>query len=437
MGIRLAEQVLHLVDLVGGVHGHQHRAQLDGRPEGDVPLGHVGGPDRHVSAGLDTHGNERAGKGVHVVAELGVSAGVVQGGVLEGVLVGEFLHHAVQHLGEGQVNELILFPYVLTRVGAVEVEGTALLGWVVELLHEAGELGENDLHVVQLLAPDGIPDQRNVPVVVDRAESQHDLGNGKLPLAGQAEFQAIVGSSGVAEVDVTDVSTQILDDLLGGLATAEVGGRQLPQGSQAIAGKAIQQIAEHRGLAEQTRGLHQEAHPLRLCFGQNAGDQRGYVFNGGGHLRLGSGGGTQTDIRDAEVPCHVHAVQDLGLGLGGAGGVGGVDETVNARNRQLLFIQTAQGGGGGIVVEGSVAVGEHGAVDVVNLHPGKAEGGGHITEFVKGVVVPPLGRKGQFHNLYLLSLADQIFCSNTILLTALIYARMEAPMMSVEIPVPA
>ena len=224
MGIRLAEQVLHLVDLVGGIDGDQHRAQLDGGPEGDVPLGDVGGPDRHVGACLDPHGDEGAGEGVHVVAELGIGAGVVQGGVLEGVLVGELLHHAIQHLGEGQVNELILFPHVLTRMGAVEVQGTALLGGIVELLHEAHELGENDLHVVQLLAPLRIPDQGDVAVVVDRTQSQHDIRNGELTLTRQAELQALLGAHGVAEVDVADVGAQILDDGLGSLATAEMSG---------------------------------------------------------------------------------------------------------------------------------------------------------------------------------------------------------------------
>ena len=47
---------------------------------------------------------------------------------------------------------VLVFPDVLTRVGAVEVEGAALLGGIVKLSHEAHELGQNDLHIVQLLA---------------------------------------------------------------------------------------------------------------------------------------------------------------------------------------------------------------------------------------------------------------------------------------------
>ena len=403
MGIRLAEQVLHLVDLVGGIDGDQHRAQLDGGPEGDVPLGDVGGPDRHVGACLNAHGNESAGEGVHVIAELGIGAGVVQGGVLEGVLVGELLHHAIQHLGEGEVNELILFPDVLTRVSTVEVQGAALLGGIVELLHEAHELGKDDLHIVQLLAPAGIPDQRDVAVVVDGAESQHDLGDGKLTLARQAELQAVLDPAGVAEVDVTDVSAQVLDDLLGGLTASEVGGRQLPQCAEAVAGEAIQEIAEGHRLAEQTRGLHEETHPACLGLGKDTGDQGGHVLDGGLHLSLGSGGGAETDVGDMEAARHVHAMQDLGLGLGGSRGVGGINEAIDAGDGQLLLVETAEGGGGGVIVERAVTAHEHGAVDVVDLHAGIAQRGGHVAELIEGMIVPPFGGKREFHGNFLLS----------------------------------
>ena len=46
----------------------------------------------------------------------------------------------------------------------------------------------------------------------------------QITLTGQAEFQPVLGSAGIAEVDVADVGTQILDDGLGGLTASEVGG---------------------------------------------------------------------------------------------------------------------------------------------------------------------------------------------------------------------
>ena len=101
--------------------------------------GHVGGPDGHVAARLDAHATiERAGERVHVVAELAVGAGVVQRGVLERVLVGELLDHPVEHLREGQVDELVLLPDVLAGAGVVEVErAAACRRGVLELLHDS------------------------------------------------------------------------------------------------------------------------------------------------------------------------------------------------------------------------------------------------------------------------------------------------------------
>ena len=96
-------------------------------------------------------------------------------------------------------------------------------------------------------------------------------------------------------------------------------------------------------------------------------------------------------------------MQDLGLGLGGAVSIGGVNEAVDAGDSQLLFVETAEGRGGGVVVEGAVTVGEHGAVDVVDLHAGIAQRGGHVAELVEGMIMPPFGGKGQFHGNFLLS----------------------------------
>ena len=53
MGIALLQKVLRLVDLIGGVDGDQYRAELDSRPESDVPLRHVGSPYRDMGARLD------------------------------------------------------------------------------------------------------------------------------------------------------------------------------------------------------------------------------------------------------------------------------------------------------------------------------------------------------------------------------------------------
>ena len=59
MRVALFEQVFRLVNLIRRVDGHEHRADLGCRPEGDVPLRQVRHPDRNVAAGTDAHAHER------------------------------------------------------------------------------------------------------------------------------------------------------------------------------------------------------------------------------------------------------------------------------------------------------------------------------------------------------------------------------------------
>ena len=137
VGVGLAQQVLGLVDLVGGVHRHEHRADLRGGPEGEEPLGHVGGPDGHLAAGAHAQAHQRPGELVHVVPELAVGAGVVQGRELHGQLVRVVLHHRIQHLGEGLFDQGLLLPGIGARVAVVPVEVLAAQAGALEAGHAA------------------------------------------------------------------------------------------------------------------------------------------------------------------------------------------------------------------------------------------------------------------------------------------------------------
>ena len=83
------------MDLIGGVDGDQHSADFGGGPEGDEPLGHIGGPDGHMVAGFHPHGDEGPGKLIYVIPELGIGPGVVQGGIAESILIRELVDHPV------------------------------------------------------------------------------------------------------------------------------------------------------------------------------------------------------------------------------------------------------------------------------------------------------------------------------------------------------
>ena len=50
MRIRLAEQVLRFINLIGCINGDKHGADLGSCPKGNKPLGDVGGPDGDMVA---------------------------------------------------------------------------------------------------------------------------------------------------------------------------------------------------------------------------------------------------------------------------------------------------------------------------------------------------------------------------------------------------
>ena len=74
------------------------------------------------SPGLHAHSDQGPGKGVHIVAELGICAGVIQSGVAESVLIREFLHHAVEHLRKGEIDQMLLRPNVFAGFPVIVVQ---------------------------------------------------------------------------------------------------------------------------------------------------------------------------------------------------------------------------------------------------------------------------------------------------------------------------
>ena len=256
------------MDLIGGVHGDQHRADLGGGPEGDVPLGHVGGPDGHVVALFHPHVDEGPGELVHIVPELGVGAGVVQLGIAEGVLVGELLDHPVQHVGEGLVDEGLLGPHILACVALVVLEdaGALLLlgqgGHVV--VHEVGELGEHHAGVGELAHPALHPLQGDIPVVAGGEQLVQHLGDGQVALAHHAVLHLAVLHHAVLYMDVLDVVPQVLHGLGGGLPGPAVGVVHIPQGGHRGHGHLVQQGPQPLGVGVDAVGLHQQGDPEAL-----------------------------------------------------------------------------------------------------------------------------------------------------------------------------
>ncbi len=200
--------------------------------------------------------DEHPAKLVHVVAELGVGAGVVEGGVFKGVLVGEFLHHAVEHLRESQVDEVVFLPHELAGVGGVVVQVVRCPRRAAELLHIGDEVGKDDLHILQARHPLGVPFQRDKSVVVDRAQRPHELIHGQAALADKAVHRPAVFPHGrVFYVHVAHIGPQVLDGLLRLLAVVAVGVVQVPQRRQMVRGKPVEQVPQCRRIRKNAHRL--------------------------------------------------------------------------------------------------------------------------------------------------------------------------------------
>ena len=356
VGVRLAQQVLRLMDLVGGVHRHQHRADLRGGPEGQKPLGHVGGPDGHLAAGPHAQGNQGAGELVHVVPKLAVGAGVVQRGEADGLLVGEVFHHRVQHLGEGLVDQGLLLPDVFAGVAVVPVQVLAVQPGALEAGHAAGEVGQQDLDVREAVDPVRVPLQGDEAVVVDRAQGVHQLAYGQAALAHQLGHVDIALPAEVVDVHMAHIGPQVGDGGLGVLAE-DAGGVHVPQRRQPVVSKAVQQIAQPGGVGVDAGGFDQKRHGGVAHHGQQV---RHALHAGGLTVAIG----VHAYVGDAQVNRHLHALGKLcGEAL-----VGEVAHAVHAGQRQAPVGQSPPCGGGQLGVGGAVLAGEGGAVHVEQLN---------------------------------------------------------------------
>ena len=165
------------MNLVAGIDGHQDRSDLRSRPEGDEPRGDISGPDGNLGSSAYSQRNECTGEVIHVVPEFTVGSGIVKRRIFESILIREFFHHPIEYLGEGLVDQLIFFPYILTRVRCIVVQGLFLAPGVLKAVHIIHEVRENDLPIIHLFQIAGFPLQRDEAVIIDGRKSPHHISD--------------------------------------------------------------------------------------------------------------------------------------------------------------------------------------------------------------------------------------------------------------------
>ena len=384
--VGLPQQIFRLVDLVRRVDRDEHGADLRCGPEGDEPCGHVRGPDGDLAAPAHAERDERAGKIVHVVAELRVGSRVVERRVFERVLVREFLDHPVEHLREGLGDEAVLLPDELAGMRGVVIERLFLAARRVEAVHVVHEMRENDLRVGQVGHPFRLPLERDEPVIVDGGQRLHHAADGQRALADEVIAAVVVR---VAQVDVADVGAEVFDGRVGGFAVVPVGMVHVPERAQLIAGERVEQRAQPGRVGKDAAGLEQDRDPLRL---------------GGGEERFERGG----DPRVVIAPCGhgdirtLHVVRQLHEGGHGLSAVLARDVagSIEARDAQALLPELPRRRGGGIAVQRAAAAGQlRRFVDVIELDAAEAHGLGHLHLLLPGDLLPAACGKRYIHVL--------------------------------------
>ena len=386
VGIGLLEQIFRFVDLVSGVHRNEDGADLGGGPESDVPGRNVRRPDGHFTAGGHAHGKEGPGEVIHIVAKFAVSPGVIQGGVAEGVLIGKFLHHAVENLREGFVDELGLGPHVFAATVVIGIERMFFAVLFVEPIHIGNEVSENHFGIVNFREPFFLPFHGNIAVVVDGSDGVHDLLNGQGAFADDLEVPPVIG---VSQMHMVDISAEVGDGVRGGFPFFPVGMMDAPERRQLIAGEVVHQIPELACVGENIAGLDEDLHIPFLGFGEE-------LFQHGDaavHIVLA---GADGNIGYAEVLRRFQQGEDgFAFLFAGRGNVAGAVETGNG---QFLVVEGAGGSGGVVFMEYTAFAGEFLIfLDIVGFNALESEFFGDGHHIVPCEFGPSPDGKGEFH----------------------------------------
>ena len=108
LAFRLLQQIAQLMFAIIGVYREQHGPDLGRGELQGHPVGHIGGPDRHLFAFPHAQGHEAPGELVHHIRELTPGLAVVAVGVDKGLPVGKTGHGIVKNLPQGPLAQFKL-----------------------------------------------------------------------------------------------------------------------------------------------------------------------------------------------------------------------------------------------------------------------------------------------------------------------------------------
>ena len=256
--VGLAKQIFRLVNLVCGVDCDQNRADFGGCPERQIPCGNVGCPDCDVVALADAQRHQSARESIHVLTELRVGARIIVCRVTECILIGETVADVIQKLGESQVDQGFLGPRIFTCAAFVILQAVTDGHFAEVSAHKMHVLREYHACVKQLGHPFFDPFQRHKAFKIDGTQCVHNIVQRHVAFAHHAVGDDTVIVDRILDVDVADVSAEVLNRFFGRLAEIAVGVVNIPQCTHMLTAAAVEHRCKACGIAECT-----------VCFDQN------------------------------------------------------------------------------------------------------------------------------------------------------------------------
>ena len=128
-----------------------------------------------------------------------------------------------------------------------------LVGIVLNGLHEALIMGQNDFEIVDRLEPLGVPFNRDEAVVVDRTESVHHILDRHCALTDEGMLPCLLC---VGQMNELNICAEIGDSLFRLLAADEVGFIHVPICADEVAREVVHQITKSCRVGEDARGFN-------------------------------------------------------------------------------------------------------------------------------------------------------------------------------------
>ena len=210
------------------------------------------------------------------------------------------------------------------------IELAAFAAGVLEAAHIVDKVRENDVAVGEIEHPFGLPLERYKPVVIDRRQGLHHIGNREVALADNV---VAVGVVAVAKVHVLDVCAKVGDCLRRRFALVAEGVVHIPNDGNLVAGEKVEQIAQQRSVGVYSAGFYQDSDSFLFGNGNQFCQILFHLFNGA-LLR------ESADVGAAHIGGKAHQAAHL-VHCGGVV-LRKVERAVEARNGESALAKVAQ-----------------------------------------------------------------------------------------------